>query len=62
MIKTNVIVILLYVVISKEFDKHLYLTSCLNAHNHNTCMHLPQNTLYCAYDSSLLVRCKGRQK
>ncbi|KAK2179728.1 hypothetical protein NP493_475g01003 [Ridgeia piscesae] len=19
------------------FDKHLYLTSCLNAHNHNTC-------------------------
>ena len=24
------------------FDKHLYLTSCLNAHNHNTCMRLPQ--------------------
>ena len=20
----------------------LYLTSCLNAHNHNTCVHLPQ--------------------
>ena len=24
------------------FDKHLYLTSCLNAHNHNTCIRLPQ--------------------
>ena len=24
------------------FDKHLYLTSCLNAHNHNTCICLPQ--------------------
>ena len=30
---------LLYVV---EFDKHLYLTSCLNAHNHNTCIRLLQ--------------------
>ena len=24
------------------FDKHLYLTSCLNACNHNTCIRLPQ--------------------
>ena len=24
------------------FDKLLYLTSCLNAHNHNTCVCLPQ--------------------
>ena len=24
------------------FDKHLYLSSCLNAHNHNTRIHLPQ--------------------
>ena len=24
------------------FDKHLYLTSCLNAHNHNTCIRLAQ--------------------
>ena len=24
------------------FDKHLYLTSCLNEHNHNTCIPLPQ--------------------
>ena len=22
------------------FDKHLYLTSCLNAHDHNTCIRL----------------------
>ena len=25
-----------------DFDKHLYLTSYLNAHNHNTCIRLPQ--------------------
>ena len=25
--------------VSQQFDKHLYLTSCLNAHTHNTCMH-----------------------
>ena len=24
------------------FDKHLYLTNCLNAHNHNTCIRLVQ--------------------
>ena len=24
------------------FDKHLYLTSCPNAHNHNTCIRLAQ--------------------
>ena len=35
---------LLYVVVSQ----HLYLISCLNAHNHNTCIHLPQNRLYSA--------------
>ena len=31
-----------YIVVRCGFDKHLYLTSCLNAHNHNTCIHLPQ--------------------
>ena len=31
-----------YVAVRCGFDKHLYLTSCLNAHNHNTCIHLPQ--------------------
>ena len=37
---------LLYVVVSQQFDNHLYLTSCLNARNHNTYIHLPQNWVY----------------
>jgi len=32
----------LYIVVRCGFDKHLYLTNCLNAHNHNTCIRLPQ--------------------
>ena len=31
-----------YIAIRCGFDNHLYLTSCLNAHNHNTCIRLPQ--------------------
>ena len=31
-----------YVAVRCGFDKHLYLTSCLNAHNHNTCIRLAQ--------------------
>ena len=31
-----------FYVVRCGFDKHLYLTSCLNAHNHNTCIRLPQ--------------------
>ena len=31
-----------YVAVRCGFDKHLYLTSCLNAHNHNTCICLAQ--------------------
>ena len=31
-----------YIAVCCGFDKHLYLTSCLNAHNHNTCIRLPQ--------------------
>ena len=27
-----------YIAVRCGFDKHLYLTSCLNAHNHNTCL------------------------
>ena len=34
-----------YIAVRCGFDKHLYLTSCLNAHNHNTCICLPQT--YC---------------
>ena len=31
-----------YIAVRCGFDKHLYLTSCLNAHNHNTCVRLSQ--------------------
>ena len=31
-----------YIAVRCGFDKHLYLTGCLNAHNHNTCVRLPQ--------------------
>ena len=31
-----------YIVVRCGFDKHLYLTNCLNAHNHNTCIRLVQ--------------------
>ena len=29
-----------YIAVRCGFDKHLYVTSCLNAHNHNTCMYV----------------------
>ena len=39
------------------FDKHLYLTSCLNAHNHNTCIRLAQKVVLREnWHSSLLVK------
>ena len=31
-----------YIVVRCGFDKHLYLTSCLNAYNHNTAIRLPR--------------------
>ena len=31
-----------YIALRCGFDKHLYLTSCISAHNHNTCIRLPQ--------------------
>ena len=31
-----------YIAVRCGFDKHLYLTSFLNAHKHNTCIRLPQ--------------------
>ena len=31
-----------YIAVRCGFDKHLYMTSCLNAHNHNICICLPQ--------------------
>ena len=30
-----------YIPVRCGFDKHLYLTSCLNAHNYNTYIRLP---------------------
>ena len=40
--------IAVYVEVSQQFDEHIYLTSCLNARNHNTCIYLPQTTVYYA--------------
>ena len=31
-----------YIAVRCGFDKHLYLTSCLNVHKHNTCIRLAQ--------------------
>ena len=31
-----------YIAVRCGFDRHLYLTSCLNAHNHNTGIRLAQ--------------------
>ena len=31
-----------YIAVRCGSDKHLYLTTCLNTHNHNTCIRLPQ--------------------
>ena len=33
-----------YIAVRCGFDKYLYLTSCLNAHNHNTCIRLAQTS------------------
>ena len=30
-----------YIAVHCGFDMHLYLTSYLNSHNHNTCVRLP---------------------
>ena len=46
-----------YIAVRCGFDKHLYLISCLTAHNHNTCIRLPQ-IVYTArkWHSSLVVK------
>ena len=33
-----------YIAVYCGLDKHLYLTSCLNAYNHNTCIRLAQTS------------------
>ena len=42
-----------YIAVRCCFDKHLYPKSCLNAHNHNTCIRLPQ-TVRTARKSGIL--------
>ena len=34
-----------YIAVRCGFDKHLNLTSCLNAHNHNTCIRFPKQVV-----------------
>ena len=50
-----------YIAVHCGFDKHLYLTSCLNAHNHNACIHLPQ-TGCIVQNMALFVISQNRQK
>ncbi len=49
-----------YIAVRCGFDKHLYLTSCLNAHNHNTCIRLVQ-TGCIARKLALLIISQDRQ-
>ena len=49
-----------YIAVRFDFDKHLYLTSCLNAHNHNTCIRLPQ-TGCTARKTALFIISQDRQ-
>ena len=49
-----------YIAVRCDFDKHLYLTSCLNVHNHNTCIRLPQ-TGYTARNKALFIISQDRQ-
>ena len=49
-----------YIAVRCGFDKHLYVTSCLNAHNHNTCIRLPQ-TGFTARKMALFIIIEDRQ-
>ena len=49
-----------YIAVPCGFDKHLYLTSCLYAHNHNTCIRLPQ-TGYTTLKMALFIISQDRQ-
>ena len=49
-----------YIAVRCGFDKHLYLISCLNARNHNTCVRLPQ-TGCTARKMALLIISEVRQ-
>ena len=49
-----------YIAVRCGFDKHLYLTSCLNEHHHNTCIRLVQ-TGCTARKLALLIISQDRQ-
>ena len=49
-----------YIAVRCGFDKHLYLTSCLNTHNHNTCERFPQ-TGYITRKIALFIISQDRQ-
>ena len=49
-----------YIAVRCSFDKHLYLTSCLKPHYHNTCIRLSQ-TGYAARKMALLIISQDRQ-
>ena len=49
-----------YIAVCCGFDKHLYLTSCLNGHNHNTCIRLSQ-TRGTARKMALFIISQDRQ-
>ena len=49
-----------YIAVRSGFDKHLYMTSCLNAHNHNTCIRLSQ-TGYTARKMAPFIISQDRQ-
>ena len=44
----------IYIAVRCGFDKHLYLTSCPNAHNHSTCIRLPE-TGYTARKMAIFI-------
>ena len=51
---------LFFIAVRCGFDIHLYVTSCLNAHNHNTCIRLPQ-TGFTARKIALFIISQDRQ-
>ena len=44
-----------YIAVHCGFSKHLHLTSCLNAHNHNRCIGLPQTVFIISLDRQTQV-------
>ena len=51
----------IYIAVRCGFDKHLYLTSCLNTHNHNTCIYTLAQTGCTARKMALVIISQDRQ-